>query len=326
MSDTANAAARPLVSAVIPAYNSERFLPLAITSVLAQTYAPMECIVVDDGSRDGTARVAASFGDRVRYIRQDNAGASAARNTGIEAARGEYIAFLDSDDYWMATKVENQMAGIAREPDLVLLASGFEPEPLGDASSLHVPHGEAFRPEALEVFNGLKQLLRDSYLGTSTVLARTDALRAIGGFDTSLPIAEDLDLYFRLCKDHRYALLRQPLVGKRLRADSLSTDLRGYRDNINVLDRVEKLLRPEQRTEHELLLAQRLRVYDTWVSDLLVRGDGRGARDVLRMSRRVGRIAHYYPFLAKSMITPLLPVLRALRATLTGTRSGCATR
>lgn len=326
MSGAGNAAARPLVSAVIPAYNSERFLPLAITSVLAQTYAPVECIVVDDGSRDGTARVAAGFGDRVRYIRQDNAGASAARNTGIAAARGEYIAFLDSDDYWMATKIENQMAAIAREPTLVLLASGFEPEPLVDDASVEVPHGEPFRPEALEVFDGLKQLLRDSYLGTSTVIARTDALRAIGGFDTSLPIAEDLDLYFRLCKDRRYGLLRQPLVGKRLRDDSLSTHLRGYQDNLNVMDRVEKLLRPEQRTEHELLRAQRLRVYDTWVSDLLVRGDGRSARDVLRQSRQVGRIAHYYPFLAKSLIAPLLPALRTLRAQLTGTRSGCATR
>ncbi|WP_051243277.1 glycosyltransferase [Azohydromonas australica] len=316
MTGTSNTARRPLVSAIIPAYNSERFLPLAITSVLAQTYAPMECIVVDDGSSDGTARVVASFGDRVRYIHQTNAGASAARNTGIAAARGEYIAFLDSDDYWVATRVENQMEAIAREPGLVLLASSFVAEPLVEQDSLHVPHGEAFRADALEVFNGLTELLRDSYLGTSTVIARTDALCAIGGFDVTLPIAEDLDLYFRLCRNSRYGLLRQPLVGKRLRADSLSTNLRGYSDNLCVMDRVEQLLQPEQHVEHELLRAQRLRVYDSWVSDLLMRGDGQNARQVLRMSRRVGRIQHYYPFLIKSLIAPVLPGLRSVRATL----------
>ena len=115
----------PLVSVVIPAYNCERYLGRAIRSVLAQTYPRIECIVVDDGSTDGTAEVIDRFGSAVRAIRQENGGAAAARNAGIRTATGRYIAFLDADDYWLRNKLELQIHILEKNPDLVLISTGL---------------------------------------------------------------------------------------------------------------------------------------------------------------------------------------------------------
>jgi glycosyltransferase involved in cell wall biosynthesis len=100
---------QPLISCIVPVYNGELYLGEAIHSILAQTYRPLEVIVVDDGSRDGTYDVAANYGDRLRYVRQANAGPGAARNHGLNLARGEYVAFLDADDIWHPEKLMRQM-------------------------------------------------------------------------------------------------------------------------------------------------------------------------------------------------------------------------
>ena len=107
-----------LISCIVPAYNGERYLGQTIDSILGQTYRPIEVIVVDDGSTDRTADVAAGYGAPVRLISQPNAGPAAARNTGIEAARGVFLAFLDSDDLWHEEKLERQMQRFAARPEL----------------------------------------------------------------------------------------------------------------------------------------------------------------------------------------------------------------
>jgi glycosyltransferase involved in cell wall biosynthesis len=106
--------ASPLISVVIPAYNREHCVRQAVDSVLAQNFGDLELIVVDDGSTDGTVEILKSYGDKIRLICQKNAGAGAARNTAIRAARGKYIAFLDSDDRWLPEKLEVQMNFIAK--------------------------------------------------------------------------------------------------------------------------------------------------------------------------------------------------------------------
>ncbi len=108
----------PLISCIIPVYNHELYVGETIESVLAQTYRPLEVIVVDDGSTDGTAAVVAGFGDRVRYVYQNNAGPSVARNTGAALATGDYLAWLDSDDLWRADKLERQLAFLQAHPDV----------------------------------------------------------------------------------------------------------------------------------------------------------------------------------------------------------------
>src|SRR5437867_9299245 len=96
------------VSAVIPLHNSQRYIRETIKSVLAQSYSDLETIVVDDGSTDGSPAIVASFGQAVRYVRQENSGAARARNQGVAIYKGEYIAFLDSDDVWLSDKIKKQ--------------------------------------------------------------------------------------------------------------------------------------------------------------------------------------------------------------------------
>ena len=114
----------PVVSAIIPTYNFGRFLGEAIQSVLDQTFTDFELIVVDDGSTDDTREVVGSFNDsRIRYIYQENRGLPAARNTGIKASRGEYIAFLDSDDIWLTQNLELKVKSLDSHPDAGLVCS-----------------------------------------------------------------------------------------------------------------------------------------------------------------------------------------------------------
>ncbi len=303
----------PLVSVVIPAYNCARLLGRAIESALGQTYPNLECIVVDDGSTDGTPEVVTSFGDRVLALRQRNAGASAARNAGIAAARGRYIAFLDADDYWLDTKITNQIEVFRRHPELVLVGCDFGWDYRRDGEP---DSGVAFDAERVEVFRDLTQLLRDPYLGTPTVIAETGAIRAVGGFDVDLPIAEDVDLYFKLCANRPYAILRQPLARFQLRAGSLTKRLSGYEDNLKVFDRLERTLPELSPAQHALFRTRRMEVYARWISDLLVRGNGRDARRVLKQSTQAGALPGYHRLYLKSLIAPAMPRLKRVRRAL----------
>lgn len=312
--------AAPLVSVVIPAYNCEHYLARAISSALAQTYRGIECIVVNDGSTDGTADVIASFGDRIRSVTQPNGGASAARNAGIGMARGAYVAFLDADDYWLPTKIANQIEVFRRHPGLVLVSCDFSWERPGDTTgaTMATDAGPPFQAEHVRVFHDLTELLRNPYLGTPTVIVDASALREVGCFDTSLPLGEDVDLYFRLCDGRSYATLHQSLTRAQLRHGSLTTQIRGYTDNLRVFDRLAVSLPGLSAEQRELLEAQRMAVYRRWVSDLLVRGAGADAREVLRRSREAGRLPGYLGFYLKSLIAPILPSLRKARRTLAG--------
>ncbi|MFZ9011987.1 MAG: glycosyltransferase family 2 protein, partial [Anaerohalosphaeraceae bacterium] len=113
------------ISVVIPAYNAEKHIGRAIDSVLAQTRPADEVIVIDDGSSDATAEVVRSYGDKIMFIHQENAGASVARNTGIKAATSDWIAFLDADDEWLPNKLQLQVSQLKRNPDLAWAMSNY---------------------------------------------------------------------------------------------------------------------------------------------------------------------------------------------------------
>src|SRR5262249_3984793 len=127
----------PLISCIVPVFNGECYLRETLESILAQTYQPLELIVVDDGSTDGTAAVAAGYGARIRYLWQAHAGALAARNRGLSAAQGEFIAFLDADDLWHHNKLARQIARLRERPAIDLCFTAFQnfwmPELAGEA-------------------------------------------------------------------------------------------------------------------------------------------------------------------------------------------------
>ena len=174
----------PLVSAIIPVHNVDRYLGEAIESVLAQTYSNIELIVIDDGSTDASAIVAQSYGDRVNYLYQSNAGVSAAQNAGVKRAKGDLVAFLDSDDTWSAGKISRQVAELHDRPDLDMVFTHVEqfrsPELPAD-----VPCGV---PPGQEIMAGL---------ATGTMLTRVEAFDRVGLFSSGFVIGDFIDWFAR---------------------------------------------------------------------------------------------------------------------------------
>ena len=198
----------PRVSVVIPTYNSGPLVSEAVESVLAQTRPAAEILVVDDGSTDDTADRLGRFGAVVRVLRQPNGGVSAARNRGVAAAAGDWVAFLDADDAWHPRKLEVQLAAVARRPDLGLLGTGCYDWP-GD----HPDLGAAGPGTVTDV--PLADLLVRNRFVTSTIVARVDVLRAAGRFDPALQGPEDYDLWLRAARRAPVANLDVPLSGYR---------------------------------------------------------------------------------------------------------------
>ncbi|MFO0811527.1 MAG: glycosyltransferase [Gemmataceae bacterium] len=206
----------PLVSVVMPVYNGSRFLRQAIDSVLGQTYAPTEIVVVDDGSTDDSPVILTSYGDKVRAIRQQNAGVSEARNTGVRNARGEFVAFIDQDDWWLPTKVARQVELFAADPTLGLVHTNAG---LFDAPSGAFIEGWHYASRSgLLVGRCYDQLLLSNAIFNSSVMVRKAVLDAVGGFDTDIRrnTLQDYDLWLRVAKHSPFAYIAENLIVYRL--------------------------------------------------------------------------------------------------------------
>lgn len=175
------------ISVVIPAYNAELHLRPTLESVFAQTVQPFEIIIVNDGSTDRTEEIALSYVPRIRYIKQENQGLAGARNTGIQAAVGDWIALLDSDDLMTPEKLNRQIEVIQTNPNLVLVYSAF---------SFLYPDGSIKETTAFPANKLWPALRYRTPILPSTTMIRRSALLEMGGFRT-LP-TEDWDLWFRL--------------------------------------------------------------------------------------------------------------------------------
>jgi glycosyltransferase involved in cell wall biosynthesis len=205
-----------LVSVVIPTYNYSRYVIDAIDSVLAQTYQPREIIVVDDGSTDDTRERLSRYSDRIHYLYQTTQGAGAARNAGLRAAQGAYVAFLDSDDLWHHQKLERQMRWLAGRRELGLLASDTFSGSVTAWPSLDAERSLSPRPVSLE------ELALFSRFATSTVVVRRDCLDAVGMFNADLCPAEDRDLWVRIAARYPVAKLSSPLCWYREHENNIS--------------------------------------------------------------------------------------------------------
>lgn len=222
------------VSVVVPAHDAERFLRPTLASALGQTLAPCEVIVVDDGSRDATAAIAASCGERVRVLPGGGRGVSAARNLGVQAARGSWIAFLDHDDLWEPDKLERQARLAADDPSVVMVFTQARVERDGAIS------GDAEPAEIFPVMadpghmmaHAYEELAHWNFVPMSSVMARTGALRELEGpFDPRWDLSEDWDLWLRLARRHPGGLrfVAAPLTRYRIvagRATERMADLR----------------------------------------------------------------------------------------------------
>lgn len=218
----------PLVSVVIPTYNYARYVGEAVESALAQTYPAVEVIVVDDGSTDDTRERLAKYGDRIRYIYQDNAGLSAARNTGILAATGSFVAFLDSDDAFHPKKLELQVRLLLSDPSLGLISTqSYSDEPVVWKDIL---------PETVPSrCITLKQKVLSTRFAPSSVIVRRECFDRIGLFDTSLRSAEDRDMWIRIAAQYPMARLDCPLTWYRITPGSMS-------QNPERMERFERLV------------------------------------------------------------------------------------
>lgn len=197
----------PLVSVIIPTYNRAHLVERAINSVLNQTYQDFEIIVVDDCSNDDTEAVIKRFHDpRIRYIRHEkNQGGSAARNTGIRAAHGEIIAFLDSDDEWMPEKLFEQVRVLREDPNCDAVYT--------DIYFVH-EDGKMITHRFPKVNGNIYyELLKKNVVGTtSTVLLRRQCFDTVGLFDESLPSCQDWDMWIRISKNYKFRKIDKPLV------------------------------------------------------------------------------------------------------------------
>ncbi|MBL7215320.1 MAG: glycosyltransferase family 2 protein [Phycisphaerae bacterium] len=188
------------ISAVIPAYNSEKTIGRAIDSVLKQMRPADEILVVDDGSTDNTAEITRTFGEKVILIQQENAGVSVARNAGIDAATGDWIAFLDADDEWLENKLQLQAEHLERHPGLKWTYSNFyRKDPARE--QLQPAHVSPKLTELLaaESFDDYLQAYSNGdYAWTSTLVIHRKVFKKVGLFEPGMKRAQDNDLWYRI--------------------------------------------------------------------------------------------------------------------------------
>lgn len=254
--NTANTSV-PLISVIIPTYNRGWVLKEAIDSVLSQDFDSFEMIVVDDGSTDNTPDVLGRYGDRITVIPQSNRGVSAARNRGVREAKGDLIAFLDSDDLWLPGKLATQAAFFRSRPDALIcqteeiwIRNGRRVNPKHRHKK---PSGWIFEPS-----------LALCLVSPSAVMIRRELFEEMGGFDESLPACEDYDLWLRIGCRYPVYLIDTPLIVKRGGHDdqlSRQPSLDRYRitsmKNLIESDR----LSADQRRAAETVLVEKCRVY-----------------------------------------------------------------
>ena len=199
------------VSVVIPTYNYGRFIKAAISSVLDQTRSPSEVIVVDDGSTDETTAVVAAFGKAVRYMRQDNAGVSAARNLGVRESTSQLIAFLDADDTLEPSSLEKQVARLDSDEEIGLVHCAmreFDDE-TGATIRLHMEGGED------RVANNLLLWEGPLIVAAGAIIVSRQAFDRVGGFDTRMKVGEDWDFCYRVAQLFKIGFVAEPLVNYR---------------------------------------------------------------------------------------------------------------
>jgi glycosyltransferase involved in cell wall biosynthesis len=272
----------PLISVVIPTFNRTQQVQAALRSVLAQTYPEFEVIVVDDGSTDGTGQALQmlisqeGWNGRVRYFFRPNQGQSSARNMGIEKARGELVAFLDSDDIWLPEKLEWQVCALEQFKDecCACITDARLVDNLGLDTLAFSENGKSFEETMGIDFEAVRNLVkcRDPFW-ISTLLVRTDLVKQLGWFDNQLGYAEDHDFLFRLSLATSFCYVNKPLAsldrskspeGSNCRPwDEVEVRLRGTQSMFEKWLKLDSKLPPDVR---KTVIQSLRRVYSGWAN------------------------------------------------------------
>jgi glycosyltransferase involved in cell wall biosynthesis len=229
-SDGSGQQMNPDISVIIPVFNQAQFVGEAIESALVQTRSPLEVIVVDDGSTDGTPEVLQTFAPdpRVRLIRQQNGGVAVARNAGAAAASGQFFAFLDADDIWLPGKLERQRERFANEPDLSLVHCGVEEFTDKDLPGCERVDGMegSIAPELL--FFNRTVLLG----GGSGVMVSAKLFIELGGFDGRMSTSADWDFFYRCASRGPVGFLPEVLLRYRIHGSNMHRNVRAMRHDM----------------------------------------------------------------------------------------------
>ncbi|MBL1265000.1 glycosyltransferase family 2 protein [Methylomicrobium sp. RS1] len=246
------------ISAIIPAYNSAEFIADAVRSILMQTHPVLEIIVVDDGSTDATAEIVVNLPGPIKYIKQQNQGPSAARNTGIKAAGGDWIAFLDADDQWTTDKIEKQINLLKTYPSLALIAGDMTEI---DHEDRIITQSVLAKHNLLEKFqhlngkaipNALSELVTKNFIPTGTVLVNKTTLIEAGLFNQTIRFGEDLELWARIATKYPISCIPEILMLRRQHGNN-ATQMTAA-----LLDDLVKVMQSIKKTASQELKAQRI--------------------------------------------------------------------
>ena len=290
-----NQSSTPRVSVIIPAYKVASYINETLATVFAQTFGDFEVVIVNDGSPDTEEfeRALQPYRERIVYLKQENRGASAARNTGVRAARGELMAFLDADDLWAPNYLEEQLkfmrefeCDLACADALIFGVSADAGRSYMDSLMEAAPHEG--RVSFLELVNADRSLI------TSGVVVRRDLVLKVGLFDEALRNAQDFDLWLRLARHGaRLAYQRKVLLSYRSRANSLSGDaINSHQRELRVFDKIEKSydFTPAERREVTEVIRRRRALLEYELGKLyLAPGDFARAREAFAKANSLQR-------------------------------------
>lgn len=230
----------PKVSVIIPTYNSAEYLPAAIESVLTQSCQDYEIIVVNDGSTDNTYGVIARYSAHLRYINQENRGLSGARNTGIQHAQGDYLAFLDADDLFLPYKLSLQTSFLDKHEGVdVVYSNGylFRPNVHGVERQRLFSEAGLLNTSLGTPSESLPVLVIENAFPVHAAMVRRQAVQAIGGFDEKLSTLADWDFWYRIAVNHHFAYVDEIAVRYRDVVTSMSKDRRRTKMDLERLER-----------------------------------------------------------------------------------------
>lgn len=244
---------RPNFTVIIPVYNGVATLARAIESVLDQRYSAHEIIVVDDGSTDATPQVAAGFGGHVRYLRQDNRGVSAARNAGAAVASGDWLAFLDADDWYYPQRLQVHAEWIMRDPAIGFLTGDYDYVRTDGSriagsmeqheSGMAMQRKAAGAQEVIMTDDEFESFVADHFGDTHTLSLPTQTFRKIGGYPVGFRVCEDVFFLIRLCAaSKRVGVICRPIAAYVIHDGSATRKdpLRAQYDNVRTLKAVKQ--------------------------------------------------------------------------------------